>query len=73
MNNKKFILIIILSVFFNFNVYSFENKILVKVDNEIITTVDIFKETQYLSAINKNIQELSKEKVFDVAKDLLLE
>ena len=72
MNNKKFILIIILSVFFNFNVYSFENKILVKVDNEIITTVDIFKETQYLSAINKNIQELSKEKVFDVAKESLI-
>ena len=72
MKNKQFILIIIFTVFFNFNVHSFENKILVKVDNEIITTVDIFKETQYLTAINKNIQQLSNEKIFDIAKESLI-
>ena len=72
MKNKQFILIIIFTVFFNFNVHSFKNKILVKVDNEIITTVDIFKETQYLTAINKNIQQLSNEKIFDIAKESLI-
>jgi len=71
MNNKNFIFIIII-LFFNLSAYSFENKILVKVDNEIITTVDIFKETQYLIAINKNIQQLSNEKIFDIAKESLV-
>ena len=72
MKYKQFNLIIIFAVFFNFSVHSFENKILVKVDNEIITTVDIFKETQYLTAINKNIQQLSNEKIFDIAKESLI-
>ena len=34
--------------------------------------MDIFKETQYLSAINKDIQRLSKDKIFDIAKDSLI-
>ncbi len=68
MKKKIFIFIFI----FIFSAHSFENKILVKVDNEIITTVDIFKETQYLSAINKDIQRLSKDKIFDIAKDSLI-
>lgn len=72
MNIKKFILIIILSLFFKLSAHAFENKILVKVDNEIITTVDIFKETQYLIAINKDIQKLSKDKIFDIAKESLI-
>ena len=72
MKKNKFILFTIFALFFNFNVHTFENKILVKVDNEIITTVDIFKETQYLAAINKDIQQLSNEKVFDIAKESLI-
>lgn len=72
MTKKKIILILLINIFLTFNVYSFENKILVKIDNEIITTIDIFKETQYLSAINKNIQKLSKDKIFDIAKDSLI-
>ena len=72
MNIKKFIFIITFTFFFNFNVNSIENKILVKVDNEIITTIDIFKETQYLIAINKNIQQLPKDQIFDIAKESLI-
>ena len=72
MIKKKIILILLINIFLTFNVYSFENKILVKIDNEIITTIDIFKETQYLTAINKNIQKLSKDKIFDIAKDSLI-
>ena len=72
MNIKKIIFILIIPFFFTLHVHSFENKILVKVDNEIITSVDILKETQYLIAINKNIQKLSREKIFDIAKDSLI-
>ena len=72
MNNKKLLLILILSFFFNFNVFSLENKILLKVDNEIITSVDVFLEIQYLSAINKDIVKLQKEKIFEIAKNSLI-
>ena len=72
MNKLKFIFIIIFIFFFNLNVCAIENKILVKVDNEIITTIDIFKETQYLIAINKNIQQLPKNQIFDIAKESLI-
>tara|TARA_A100000164_G_scaffold42229_1_gene32230 strand:+ start:2184 stop:3110 length:927 start_codon:yes stop_codon:yes gene_type:complete len=72
MFNIKFLLTIILTFFFNLNVYSLENKILLKIDNEIITSVDIFLEIQYLTAINKNIVKLKNEKIFEIAKNSLI-
>ena len=71
MNFKK-ISFVIFVLLFCFNAYSVENKILIKVDNEIITSVDIYKETQYLIAINKDIQRLSKNKIFGIAKNSLI-
>jgi peptidyl-prolyl cis-trans isomerase SurA len=59
-------------LFYPLNAYALENKILVKVNNTIITSVDIFKETQYLIAINKDIKKLSKNKIFDIAKNSLI-
>ncbi len=69
---NRSILLIIIGLFLSFNVFSFENKILIKIDDEIITTVDIYKETQYLTTLNKNIEKLSKEKVFSIAKNSLI-
>ena len=54
--------IFLIILFYSLNVYSLENRILVKVNNTIITSVDIFKETQYLIAINKDMEKLSKNK-----------
>ena len=51
---------------------SFENKILFKVNNEIITTLDIFNELQYLQIINKEFQNIKKEKAFQISKDSLI-
>jgi peptidyl-prolyl cis-trans isomerase SurA len=59
-------------LFYPLNAYALENKILVKVNNTIITSVDIFKETQYLIAMNKDIKKLSKNKIFDIAKNSLI-
>ena len=59
-------------LFYPLNAYALENKILVKVNNTIITSVDIFKETQYLIAINKDMEKLSKNKIFDIAKNSLI-
>ena len=51
---------------------SFENKILFKVNNEIITTLDIFNELQYLQIINKEFQNIKKEKAFQISKNSLI-
>ena len=40
---------------------SSENKILFKVNNEIITSLDILNELQYLQSINKEFKNIKKE------------
>ncbi len=72
MFNKNFLLTILITFFFSLNVFSVENKILLKVDNDIITSVDVFLEIQYLTAINKDIVKLKNEKIFEIAKNSLI-
>ncbi len=51
---------------------SYENKILFKVNNEIITSIDILQEIRYLEMVNNNLQNLEKEKVFEISKNSIL-
>ena len=67
-----FISILILSVLSNETSKALENKILIKLNNEIITTVDISKEINYLKAFNKNINELDNQKIISIAKNSLI-
>jgi len=52
--------------------FAFENKILFKINNEIITTIDIKNEIQYLIALNKNLEELDNSEVVEIAKNSLI-
>ena len=54
-------------------VFSLENKIIVQVDNEIITSVDIINEVKYLKALNPNLSKLDKNKIYQIAKSFLFE
>ena len=38
---------------------AFENKILFKVDNEIITSIDIYEEIQFLKTFNPELEKIS--------------
>ena len=67
-----FISILILSVLSNETSKALENKILLKLNNEIITTVDISKEINYLKAFNKNINDLDNQKIISIAKNSLI-
>ena len=67
----KIILLLIL-FFFNTATFGLENKILFKINNEIITTIDIYKEVQYLKILNSKINELEKEKIYEIAKNSLV-
>ena len=64
---KKFILIIILT--FNYsNLSAIENvKIILKINNEIITNVDVENEYNYLIALNNDFRKIQKEKYFNLS------
>ena len=67
------ILKVLFFIFFivNFS-HAVENKILFKINNKIITTIDLFNETQYLKSLNKNLENLEDEKIFEIAKNSLI-
>lgn len=66
------IISLLILFFFNSAALSLENKILFKINNEIVTTIDIYKEVQYLKIINPKINELEKEKIYEIAKNSLV-
>jgi peptidyl-prolyl cis-trans isomerase SurA len=67
---KKLILICLAFIFFIYSSSSFsiENKILVKIDNQIITSLDVKNEYKYLIALNPNLKNSKKEDIFQLSK-----
>ena len=63
---------IIIYFFLIITAKAYENKILFKVDNHIITSIDIFEEIEYLKMINKNFENLKKEKIFEISKNSII-
>ena len=51
---------------------SLENKILFKVNNEIITSLDILNEIRYLEVISEQFRNTEKKLVFEIAKRSLI-
>lgn len=71
--SKIVLILIIVFIFFNSKFSeALENKILIKLNNEIITTVDISKEINYLKAFNKNVDELDNQKIIKIAKNSII-
>ena len=67
----KKILIILLFIFLN-NATALENKIILKVENDIITSLDIVNEINNLKFFNKNLNQLDQEEVYNIALDSIL-
>jgi len=73
MKYKKKILIIFLFSFFSLtNVNSVENKIELKVENYIITSIDVLNEMNYLSILNLNFMNLNENNKLTIAKESLI-
>jgi peptidyl-prolyl cis-trans isomerase SurA len=71
---KNKILILLIFVFFsNTSAFSLENKILVKVENQIITSLDIDNEYKYLIALNPNIKNSKKEDLIKLSKRSIIQ
>ena len=71
MRIKIFTIFTFFFIFLN-NCLAYENKILFKVNNKIITSVDILNEINYLNSLNENLKNLQKEKIFQIAKNSLI-
>ena len=69
---KLITFILLFKFFFLNNLYSIENKIILKIENEIISSLDIENEVIYLKALNPNIKNLKKDELFEVAKNSLI-
>ncbi len=79
MNNYKIIRFVIFIIFCGNFCFFFNNsnassniKIIVKINNSIITNEDINYETNYLIALNEDLKKLKKEEVYKIAKISLI-
>ena len=72
LKQKLVFLIILIISFFPVNVFSTENKILLKVDNEIITSVDVLDEINFINTVNKNTDKISKEELYKISLNSLI-
>ena len=64
--------VIFFSTTIKFSVLASENKILLKVNNELITTIDILNEINYLKSINEDINNLENKKIIEIARNSLI-
>ena len=72
MNILRSILFLLIFFTFSLNLYANSVEIVVKVQNEIITNIDIQSEKKYLLFLNPNLQDLDKIKVNEIAKNSLI-
>tara|TARA_B100000401_G_C52812774_1_gene724816 strand:- start:849 stop:1781 length:933 start_codon:yes stop_codon:yes gene_type:complete len=68
---KKLITFLIVIICLTFNNYLTAEtiRIIIKVENEIITNIDIDNEVKYLTFLNPKLNDLEKSKLNDLAKD----
>ena len=59
-------------ILISFNVNSFENKIILKIDNDIITSLDILEEINNLKFFNQNLSEVDKEEIYQISLNSLI-
>ena len=73
--SKIKILIFLTLIFFSNNITAFglENKILVKIENQIITSLDVNNEYKYLIALNPNIKNSKKEDLIKLSKRSIIQ
>ena len=67
-NKKTIVLILIFFLFNNFSYSKINLQIIMKINDQIITTYDIEKESNYLLALNPKLNEISKNDLLKLAK-----
>ena len=73
MIKKIFIYFALIAIFQSTSTFSVENKILIKIEDQIITTIDINNEYKYLVSLNPNIKDLKKDDIIKLSKKSILQ
>ena len=72
--NSRFLIFLVFIFFiFNTNSNSLENKILIKIENQIITSLDVNNEYKYLVALNPSLKNSSKKDIIKLSKRSILQ
>ena len=70
LKRKLKIFFILLSLILYFQILNaIENKILFKIDNEIVTTLDIYEEIKFLKALNPEVNSLDEKELFEISRN----
>ena len=69
---KTFLIVILLVLNLTITAQGQENKILFKINNEIITSLDIFNEMKYLKSVNAEFKKTKKDQAFEISKNSLI-
>ena len=68
LNKKTIFLILIFFLFTNFSYSKIDLQIIMKINNQIVTSYDIEKESNYLLALNPRLNEINKNDLLKLAK-----
>ncbi len=69
---KIFFILVFINLLIPSKIHSQEVKILIKINNEIITNIDIENEYAYLTALNPSLKDIKKNEVLELAKRSLI-
>ena len=72
MKLKKILIFFAFIFLLNTQSHAFENKIILKINNEIITSVDVFNEIKYLSILIKDFNKFEKKKIYEISINSLI-
>ena len=68
----KLLILIFFIFIFQIKTFGLENKIIFKVNNEIVTSLDLENEINYLTALNPNIKKLPNNEIIQLSKRSIL-
>ncbi len=69
---RIFFLIILFNFLYSYSTFSAETYVVLKVNDKIITNIDIDNEYRYLIALSPELQKVDKKKVMKLAKDSII-
>ena len=72
LNRKTIFLILIFFIFTNFSYSKIDLQIIMKINNQIVTSYDIEKESNYLLALNPKLNEINKNDLLKLAKKSMI-
>ena len=72
LNKKNIFLILIFFLFTNFSYSKIDLQIIMKINNQIVTSYDIEKESNYLLALNPKLKEINKKDLLELAKKSMI-